>query len=292
MSGISTNLSAALKSLAASTKNADPKIATPADALKRLDLPGPASAVWEDIVKLDAGGVERVARSIDDERVALQDAYQGGTNADQALARIQDLLKEVDGLAAENGKSGTARRTRVENQSKIDKLMKEIQTTADEAKMPAGDRLLNGKGQLTAGLGTKKAEPLALDRVAPDALGKVVVDGQTRSLADIARRKPLDTSTGKRSDVAAARKSIEAAQKTVDGMREQIQAFQKNELRPRLGDVATAMEGLYTSTGLGSDDEAFKVARELRTMMLQSATLATALGADGWDRQRTIDLLT
>jgi hypothetical protein len=40
-------------------------------------------------------------------------------------------------------------------------------------------------------------------------------------------------------------------------------------------------EGLYTGTGLGSDDEAFRVARELRTMMLQSATLAAALGSDG-----------
>jgi hypothetical protein len=27
-------------------------------------------------------------------------------------------------------------------------------------------------------------------------------------------------------------------------------------------------------------------------MMLQSATLATAIAAEGWDRERTIDLLT
>ena len=52
------------------------------------------------------------------------------------------------------------------------------------------------------------------------------------------------------------------------------------------------MEGVYTSTSLGSDDEAFALARELRTMMLQSATLATAIAADDWDRERTIDLLT
>jgi hypothetical protein len=89
------------------------------------------------------------------------------------------------------------------------------------------------------------------------------------TLADVARRKPLDTSTGKRSDVADARRSIDTAQKAIADLRDKIQAFQKDELRPRLGDVATAMEGIYTSTSLGSDDEAFQLARELRTMMLQ-----------------------
>jgi flagellin-like hook-associated protein FlgL len=290
MSQISgANITAALKSLNAKDTK---KVATPADALKRLQLRGPASAEWEDIVKLDASGVERVAREIDDERVALQDAYEGAGNADKALQQIQDILAEADKLAAANGKSGTAKRTRRENQAKLDKLLKDIESAADEAKLPSGDRLLDGGRDLIAGKDSRKTATLQLDRVAPDSLGEVVVDGRTMTLADVARRKPLDTSTGKRSDVADARRSIETAQKSVADLRQKIQTFQKDELRPRLGDVATAMEGVFTSTSLGSDDEAFALARELRTMMLQSATLATAIAADDWDRERTIDLLT
>lgn len=290
MSQISgANITAALKSLNAKDTK---KVATPEDALKRLDLRGPASGEWKDIVKLDATGVERVAREIDDERLTLQDTYEGAGNADKALQQIQDLLTEADKLAAANGKSGTAKRTRRENQAKLDKLLKDIEAAAGEAKLPGGDRLLDGGRELVAGKDSHKTASLKLDRVAPDALGKVVVDGRTMTLADVARRKPLDTSTGKRSDVADARRSIDTAQKAIADLRDKIQAFQKDELRPRLGDVATAMEGIYTSTSLGSDDEAFQLARELRTMMLQSATLATAIAAEGWDRERTIDLLT
>jgi hypothetical protein len=290
MSQISgANITAALKSLNATDAK---KVATPAEALKRLDLRGPASGAWEDIVKLDATGVERVAREIDDERVALQDAYDGAGNADKALQQIQDMLSEADKLAAANGKSGTAKRTRRENQAKLDKLLKDIEAAADDAKLPSGDRLLDGGRELVAGKDSRQTATLKLDRVTPDALGKVVVNGRTMTLTDVARRKPLDTSTGKRSDIADARRSIEEAQKSVADLREKIQAFQTGELRPRLGDVATAMEGIFTSTSLGSDDEAFALARELRTMMLQSATLATAIAADGWDRERTIDLLT
>jgi hypothetical protein len=289
VSSISSNIAAALKSI---TSKSDKKVATPAEALKRLDLRGPASAPWEDIVKLDATGVERVARALDDERLALQNAYEGGGNADKLLQQIQDKLTEAAGLATANGKSGTARRTRRENQAKIDKLLKEIESSASDLKSPDGDRLLDGKGELVAGKGSTNSVSLPLDRVAPDALGKVVVDGQTRSLADVMRHKPLDTSTGKRSDLADAARSFDEAQKTVAALREKIQTFQHDELRPRLGDVATAMEGVYTTTSLGSGDEALQTARELRTMMLQSATLATAISADGWDRERTLDLLT
>jgi hypothetical protein len=290
MSQISgANITAALKSLNATDAK---KVATPAEALKRLDLRGPASAAWDDIVRLDASGVERVAREIDDQRIALQDAYDGSGNADRALQQIQDMLSEADKLAAANGKSGAAKRTRRENQAKLDKLMKDIETAADDVTLPGGDRLLDGGRELVAGKDSRKSVTLKLDRIAPDALGEVVVDGRTMTLADVARRRPLDTSTGKRSDVIDARRSIESAQKSIADLREKVQVFQTEELRPRLGDVATAMEGLFTSTSLGSDEEAFALARELRTMMLQSATLASAIAADGWDRERTIGLLT
>ncbi len=284
MSQISTNLTAALKSLNASSAEV---VTTPEEALRRLDLRGPAAAVtWNDVVRLDATGVERIARAVDDERIALQDAYDGGGNAFTALTRIDELLTKAQTLATANGKSGAGVRTRRENQSKIDVLLKEIETTAAGVKSPDGNPLLDG------GKASRKTESLKLDPVTLDSLGRIVVNGRTVSLADVARRKPLDTSNGPRSDVGDARRAIESAKESVAAMKEKIQAFQAEELRPRLGDVATAMEGIYTSTSLDSTEEAMATARELRTMMLQSATLATAIAADGWDRERTLSLLT
>ncbi len=268
------------------------KLATPAEALRRLDLRGAGSLAWDDVVRLDAGGVERVARAVDDERIALQDAYDGGGNAFGALTRIDELLSEADTLAAANGKSGVGRQARRDNQSKIDALLKDVETTAADVKSSAGVPLLDGNGMLVAGQASKNTVSMKLDRVALDRLGRIIVNGRTLSLADVARRKPLDTSTGDRSDIARARRTMEAAKESVAEMKTKIQSFQADELRPRLGDVATAMEGIFTSTSLDSTEEAMVMARELRTMMLQSATLAAAIAADGWDRERAIGLLT
>lgn len=273
-------------------RKAEAKVATPAEALRRLGLRGPAWAEWDDIVRLDVGGVERVARAVDDERIALQDAYDGGGQAFTALTRIEELLTEADVLAAANGKSGAGQRTRRENQSKIEALFREIETTAADVKSAGGTPLLDGDATLTAGRASSKKASLKLDRVALDSLGRVIINGRSLSLEDVARRKPLDTAEGKRSDVADARRAMEAAKESVAALKEKIQTFQTKELRPRLGDVATAMEGIYTSTSLDSTEAAITTARELRTMMLQSATLATAIAADGWDRERTIGLLT
>lgn len=268
------------------------KVATPEEALRRLDLRGPGAAAWDEVVRLDATGVERVARAVDDERIALQEAYDGGGNAFNALTRIDELLTEADTLVAANGKSGVGRQKRRENQSKIEALLKEVETTAADVRSPDGALLLDGNGVLVAGKSSKTTASLKLDRVALDSLGQIIVNGRAHSLADVARRRRLDTSTGDRADIAGARRALEAAKESVAALKAKIQTFQSDELRPRLGDVATAMEGIFTSTSLDSTEEAMATARELRTMMLQSATLATAIAADGWDRERTLGLLT
>ena len=289
MSQISANIGAALASLNA--KNTE-KLATPEEALSRLQLRGPGGTPWKDVLRLDATGVERVARAVDDERVALQDAYDGGGKALTALTRIDELLTEADTLAAANGRSGAGRRTRRENQSKIETLFKEIESAAADVKSTDGTPLLDGTGVLTAGKTSAKKVSLKLDPVTLGSLGRITVDGRSLTLADVARRKPLDTSEGKRSDVADAQRSMALARESFAALKEKIQTFQTEELRPRLGDVATAMEGIFTATSLDSTDEAMATARQLRTMMLQSATLATAIAAEGWDRERTLGLLT
>jgi hypothetical protein len=124
-------------------------------------------------------------------------------------------------------------------------LLKEIEQTAADVTSPDDKRLLDGTGVLVAGKSSRKTESLKLEQVTLESLGQVVVDGRTFSLADVARRKPLDTSSGKRSDVADARRSIELARESVAALKEKIQTFQTDELRPRLGDVATAINDLF-----------------------------------------------
>src|SRR5687768_10526592 len=116
---------------------------TPTEALARLNLRGPASAEWNDIVRLNATGVARVARAVDDERQALEASYGDGTKAAEALKKIDELLTEADGLAKENAKTGTGPRARRSNQKKIDALLEEVESAADEAG-PSGSRVLGG----------------------------------------------------------------------------------------------------------------------------------------------------
>ncbi|MGB7160050.1 MAG: hypothetical protein WBD40_18430, partial [Tepidisphaeraceae bacterium] len=225
-------------------------------------------------------------------RQALEASYGNGTRAVEALKQIDEILTEVDGLAKENAKSATGPRSRKRNQQKIDALMEKIESTAAKAGTE-GNRVLTGSTSLTAGgAGSLKTESFKLERVGLDTLGRITVGGRTLTLEDIATREPLDTATGKDSAIDAARRSIEVAKERIATVTEQIGAFQRESIRPRLGDVATAMEGLYTSTSLGSGEEAIALARELRQMMLASSTIAVGVAADDWDRERVLDLLT
>jgi len=265
---------------------------TPAEALARLNLRGPASAEWNDIIRLNANGVARVARAIDDERQALEESYGNGTKAVEALKQIDEMLTEVDTLAKENAKTATGPRARKRNQTKINTLLEKIDTTAADAG-GEGNRVLAGNTALTSGgRAALKTQSLDLERISPETLGRITAGGRSLRLADLASRKPLDTATGRASSIASARRSVEAAKDQIAEMTAEIQTFQREQLRPRLGDVATAMEGIYTTTSLGSGEEAMELARELRQMMLSSATIAVGVAADDWDRERVIDVLT
>lgn len=286
-----TRISASLSSpqLSASRTSAQP--ATPADALRRLNLRGEAGRPWQDVVQLDAPGVAAVARSLDDEREALEKAYAGGTQANEALQRIDELLTEARDIAAAAGKRGVGRRARRDSQKQLDSLLNEIETTADDGRLD-GVKLLDGRAVLIAVIHSSSKPSLALPRVVPATLGRLTLDGRSVSLADLRRRQALDLTDARDTALGAGRRSLELAKESVEQLRGEIAAFQRETLRPRLGDVATAMEGLFTSTSLGSSDNAMLAARELRQMMVASATIATGVAADGWDRERALALLT
>ena len=85
---------------------------------------------------------------------------------------------------------------------------------------------------------------------------------------------------------------VKEATATVKSLREQLVTFTEKSIRPRISDVANAVAGLFSDAAIGNSDTALKTAQELRDLTLASSTAALAVGAEGWDRQRVLDLLT
>ena len=283
MTRISTNLSGAGFSSGAAAAKPDPT-KDPASALRRLRLGGRAGSTYEDVLKLDVDGVRSAARTIDAERVQLEQTYSHGGEAVAALEKIEALLAEAAQLASANAK-GLSRGERKANQKKIDALLQEVDTTAAEAS-PTARTLFDGSTRLAS------AEvSVEIPDVSRAGLGRVVSNGRLVSLRDVATRGFLDTSKRGATRAAGVRAAFKSATQTVRGLRERIGTFQEETLRPRIGDIATVMAGLYDSASLGSGDAALTTARELRTIMLSGVTVAAAVGAEGWDRDRVVELL-
>lgn len=283
MTRITTNLTGAGLAGAAKAAKPDPT-EDPGAALQRLRLTGRAASSYEDVLKLDLDGVRSAARTIDAERVALEQAYNRGGEADAALEKIETLLGDAAKLAAANAK-GLARGARKANQRKIDSLLAEVDRTAAEAS-PTTRALFDGSITLSAAQASVR-----IPEVSRAALGRVIANGRLMSLKDVASRGALDTSQPGAARAAGVRKAFKSATDAVETLRAEIGRLRNDSLRPRLGDVATVMAGLYNSASLGSGDEALNVARELRSMVLAGVTVATAVGAEGWDRERVLELL-
>lgn len=262
---------------------------SPQAALRRLRLGGVAAESFQDVIQLDLDGFRGAVRAIDAERQSLELTHARAAAADAALETIGQKLSDIEKLAADNAKSGLSRQQRRANQSRIDALLKEINRAAAEPG-PDGQSLFDGGLTLAAA-----TESIDVPRVSPADLGRVSLNGRTLHLKDVATRGALDTSTRKASTIDQARRSIKAAAESVKTLRDRLNSFDRDTLRPRLGDVAAVMEGLYETVGverLGSSESAAKVLLDLRAMTLRSATAATTAGADGWDREHLLALLT
>jgi hypothetical protein len=272
-----------------STTAGSAKADTPDVALRRLHLPEPTGESYGDVVKLDSTDLRNVATQIDAQRVELERSHNLATQALTVLAAMQDTLNDVADRQKQNATPGTSKQTRRENQTKIDAALKEIDDALKAAGTETEQAFAEPGTTLRAGQRSLKIDPLSLD-----TLGRITRNGKTVSLGDLARRGPLDTTRRKRTVQEAARQSIADAQAQVTALKDKLTTFETDIVRPRVSDVATAMEGIYDSTvgGLGSTDEALDTARKLRKLMLNSATAAVAVGAEGWDRERVIGLLT
>jgi flagellin-like hook-associated protein FlgL len=258
---------------------------TPDAAFRRLQLPGRAGSSYSEIVRLSATELRIVGRRLDDERESLQQSYEAASTAIKALQKVEELLGEADKVVSANQGAGPV--TRRMNQKKLDDLLEQM-TEAIKGQSPQEKAALDGSTTLRAG-----KRSLKLDRVSLDTLGRTLYRGRSYTVGDLARRGELDATRHPRS-VRAAEQTIAAATREVKQLRKEIETFQAESLRPRLGDVATTLEGIFDARydTLTSTSDAMATAREIREMVLTSATLATSIGADGWDRERVIDLIT
>ena len=282
MSTISSNLSAVIASLNA--KQADPS-QDPAAALRRLHLPGKAHEPYVDVVHFGASDLTVVARTLDDEREKLQSVANRVDEASAALTRVEEILNEAGDLVSANSK-GAGRSQRKKNQKQVDALMAELKEVTSNASKSKPD-LFGGSATLSAG-----GISVSVGEISLESLGRSLINGRVVSLDDVKTKGGLD-SAKRRSMADGARKAMLDAKQVVTALREKIEAFDKETLRPRVGDVANALAGLYSdASGLGTSEVAVQTAKELRQITLASSTAAVAVGADGWDRERVFELLS
>lgn len=262
---------------------------TPAEAMRRLHLRGDAGKSYQDVVRLGSDDLELVSRQLDGEREQLQTDYTNAGEASAALTKIEELLTEADKLAENAEKMGLGQISRRANQKKLNAIIEQIEDTIANASA-TNKALFRGQTVLTAGIRTLK-----IDRVTLDDLGSVVTNGRSYNLADLKPNGLLDTARHpKRRTAVNAQASISAALAQIKKQRTGLENFQRDILRPRLGDVATSLAGIYSTRAdtLTSTSDAMQTAIDIRNMMFTSATFAAAVGAEGWDRQRVLSLVS
>ncbi len=266
----------------------------PDEALRRLALPQEQGRSFVDLSRLSSTGLQAAIQDIDNEGKRLEQTHLRATAAINALATAETKLKLISDIQAANSKSGSSPLTRRDNQKKIDLLLKEIDLAFEDAGKGTPDlkgvKVFDGQTQLSAAKQTVDLPELSLD-----SLGRIAHNGQMRSLADLRSRQALDTTRIGGNAVSGGRRTVGESIKTVNDLRQKLETFATQTLRPRLGDVAEVMAGLFDTLGvkqIRSSGDADQVLVELRELTLQTTAVATAVGADGWDRQRVVDLLT
>lgn len=261
----------------------------PDAALRRLELPQPVGERFLDILQLNASDMQRTLRVINAEREHVERVnIQTGT-AYEALEKVEKKLEEVQKLAQTNSRSGTSPFARRDNQKQINTLLKEIEDIFRNTRAE-GVPLFDGQVTLAAG-----SQSIQLPQMALDRLGKLFLNGRSLSLADLQSSKPLDTT--RRTSMAAlgSDRSIRQALKTISTLRQELKAFSQETVIPRMGDVAEVIAGLMQTVShdtIGNSEQAMEVLQEIRLMTLHATGVAAAVGADGWDQKRVIELLS
>ena len=120
---------------------------TPAEAVRRLNLTRLSGKNYANIVELDATDLGSATRVLNRERETLTIGFNQGDQAIAALTKIEELVGKVSALVKDASGSGLSRGSRAQNQKEIDRLVKEIAQTAEDAGTTT-TRVLNGRMRL------------------------------------------------------------------------------------------------------------------------------------------------
>jgi hypothetical protein len=260
---------------------------TAEEALRRLDLRPAPGRRFPDLVQIDASSLQILTRQLDNEWEQLDSSLVRGNIAVSAIFELEQSLADLKKLVQTNTRPGASPSIRKNNQKEIDAILKKIDKTINTTVDVDDNLIFQADAPLLAG-----KEKLPLDGIDLKQLGRSIIRGRQVALEDLASRRAHDTSTRRN---PAARRLVERALDAVQDLRKKTETFVRENVHPRLGDVAEVTAGLMetiTTDKIGSGDEAVRVARELRTLTLKSTATATAIGADGWDRERIERLLT
>ncbi len=198
------------------------------------------------------------------ESKSLQRSDYVASTADGALAGVSDLLSEANGLAVANANdAGLSDAEKQANQLQIDSILATVDRVSSTTSFN-GTKLLDGSASLTA---VNKSLPI--DSTSTTNIGKVSIDGHSRTLADVRSGGAISAL----SDPEAAQKSIQAAISAVSRQRGQIGAFQKNTVRTRLGSIDSAYANISSAQSQIRDlDYALEASRKARFDLLRQTS--------------------
>lgn len=260
----------------------------PDQALRRLNLSGAAGKGFLDVVNGPGEQLAKAVVQIDGERQKLELGFGQADEAVGVLKSVEEKLAEIKTLVASNNRGGSSPGAKSAYQKRIDALLKEIETAFDEAGKSLGGPLFEGNTRLTAGERTMDIPELSLDR-----LGRISVGGRTVHLGELKSRGQLDTFRRQGLARTGAERTVNEAIKQVETIRAELETFTKETIRPRVADVAEVMSSIYTAlTEINTSAEAQEVLKQVRELTLKSSSVAVAIGADEWDRERVLDLLS
>lgn len=260
----------------------------PDQALRRLNLDGVAGRGFLGVVNASGSDLARAVVQIDGERQRLELGFGRADEAVGVLRDVEEKLAELKSLVAANTRGGAGPMQKNANQKQIDSLLEAIDEALADTGKSLGSRVFAGDTRLVAGERSLDVPEVTLER-----LGRHSSGGRTVNLGELKSRRLLDTVRRQGPARAGAKRAVEMAVKEVGELRESLETFTKETLRPRVADVAEVMGAIYTSLSeINTSSEAQAVLREVRELTLKSSAVATAIGADGWDRNRVLDLLT
>jgi flagellin-like hook-associated protein FlgL len=203
--------------------------------------------------------------TLEAESQSLQRTDHIGSTADGALGEVSVLLSEANSLAVANANdAGLSDAEKQANQLQIDSISSSIDRISRTTTFN-GTRLLDGTAALSA---TNKSLPIS--SVAPGSVGKVKIDGEDRTLADVRSGGAINAID----DPESAQRAIGAAISQVSTLRGKIGAFQKNTIRTRLNSIDVAYVNIASAESQIRDlDYALEASRMARFELLRATSM-------------------